>query len=160
MKNLTTSLFFLLLLRSSISFGSVSIDWLKTGESFYKNNSMVARDANDNVFATGYTTNGNIYTRKYDLFGNFQWEAVSTSSTSNTYERSTWVTIDPTGNVIVMGMQYTLSSSFSFPTGVLILKYDQNGNQLWKQVIPGIFGSGSSSSTVVNFDERCFTDAN
>lgn len=159
MKNLTTSLLFLLLLWGGMSPASVSIDWLKTGESIYKNNAMVARDGNDNVFVTGYTTNGSIYTRKYDILGNFLWEAVSTSDIFNNYERSTWITIDPSGDIIVMGMRYILSSSFPYPTGVIILKYDQNGNQLWKQQVTGTFGTGSSSSMVVNFDERCFTDA-
>jgi hypothetical protein len=142
------------IISSSVS-SQVIEDWVRTAGDVNKNNAMIARDANDNVFVTGHYLN--IYTRKYDKLGNFQWEATSTSGISNNFERSTWITIDPFGNVIVMGMRYVFSQGYPLPVGMIVMKYDQNGNQLWKRTITGTFGSIDFS--VQNFDERCFTDA-
>ncbi|HKR04562.1 MAG TPA: hypothetical protein VJY62_07985, partial [Bacteroidia bacterium] len=68
-----------LLLISVNLFASYSTDWIKPADNYLKSGSMIARDKSDNVIVTGYTQSENIYTRKYDKFGNFLWEKVSTS---------------------------------------------------------------------------------
>ena len=130
------------------SFAGYSMDWFRTSGNVLKSASMVTRDASNNVFITGY--NYDIFTRKYDKYGNFLWEAVSASGVNNIYERSTWITTDASGNIIVMGMRYQQFSGAQLPVGVIIIKYNQSGTQLWKTVVTGTFGSTSNSFT--NFD--------
>lgn len=116
------------------------LDWVRTAGSIYKNGSMIARDANDNVVSCAYTINDRIYIRKWDQFGNFQWEKESTSGVMNNFEQSSWITTDASDNIITLGYRYTFSSSSQFPNAIVILKYTPAGALLFKQTIPGVVG--------------------
>lgn len=135
---------------SVFAHANYSIDWVRTADSYLKSGSMIARDNSDNVIATGYTTSSSIYTQKYDKFGNFKWERSSTSDIHSNYEKAVWVNTDVQNNVYVTGYRYTISTQppYEFPNAIIILKYDPDGNLLWKFILPGSFGltAGLSSS--------------
>jgi hypothetical protein len=96
---------------------------------------MIARDNADNVIVTGYIQSQNIYTRKYDKFGNFLWEKTSASGIKSNYEKPIWVNTDINNNIFVVGYRYTFSSSRDRPNAVVVLKYDAAGTLLWKKNI-------------------------
>jgi len=129
---------------------SFSVDWIHTADSYLKSGSMIARDNADNLISTGYTQSSSIYTQKYDKFGNFLWERSSASDIHSNYEKSIWVNTDAQNNVYVTGYRYTISTQapFEFPNAVIVLKYDPDGNLLWKFILPGSYGLtvGLSSS--------------
>ena len=133
MKCLKLSAAFLLLFSVTVM-AQYSTDWIKPAETYQKNGVMIARDNQDNVITTGYWNANNTFTRKYNKFGVLQWEAISASGIAGNYEKPLWVTTDNNNNVFVAGYRYAGASS---PTAVaiIILKYDADGTQLWKQVV-------------------------
>ncbi len=114
--------------------------------------SMIARDNQDNVIATGYAISNAAYTRKYNKFGVLQWEAISASGIQSEYERALWVTTDNNNNVFVAGYRYAGSNPGS-AIAVIVLKYSPDGVQLWKQVI-------SPVNYLVGMSLRCDLDIN
>ncbi len=145
-KNIIT---ILITLFSINSVAQYSTDWIRPAQSNAKTGSMIARDNQDNVIATGYAVNNNGYTRKYNKFGVLQWEAITTSGIASTYERLLWVTTDNNNNVFVAGYQYSGSNAL----GVIVLKYSPDGNLLWKQVINPV-------NYLVGMSLRCELDNN
>lgn len=143
------------------AYPNYSVDWVRTADSYLKSGSMIARDNLDNVIATGYTVSSSIYTQKYDKFGNFKWERFSSSDIHSNYEKALWVNTDAGNNVYVTGYRYTISSQppYEYPNAIVVLKYDPDGNLLWKFILPGSFGlTISYSSSPLRF--RSEIDAN
>ncbi|MFZ4707469.1 MAG: GEVED domain-containing protein [Bacteroidales bacterium] len=112
-----------------------STDWIRPADNYQKTGSMIARDNSDNVIVTGYIQSQNIYTRKYDKFGNLLWEKTSTSGIQSNYEKPLWVNTDLNNNVFVVGYRYTFSSSRDYPSAIVVLKYNAAGTLLWKKNI-------------------------
>jgi hypothetical protein len=127
--NLLTAI---ILLFSANLLAQYSTDWIRPADATSKTGTMIARDNQDNVIATGYAISNAAYTRKYNKFGVLQWEAISASGIQSEYERSLWVTTDNNNNVFVAGYRYGGTST---PIAVIVLKYSPDGVQLWKQVI-------------------------
>ncbi len=134
MKKLFT-LIAVFLLASAISVAQYSTDWIRPAETFNKTGTMIARDNLDNVIVTGKIISSNIYTRKYDKFGNFLWEQISSSGISGNYETSFWVNTDFENNVLVTGYQYAGTSN-QLPIAIVAIKYNAAGTLLWKQILP------------------------
>lgn len=135
-----------------------STDWIKPADNYLKTGVMIARDKKDNVVVTGYIQTENIYTRKYDKFGNFLWEKSSASGISNNYEKPVWVNTDNNNNIYVVGYRYTWSSSWEYPNAVVVLKYNAAGTLLWKQIINVSYVVGKS--TGLRFSLRSDVDSN
>jgi hypothetical protein len=96
---------------------------------------MIGLDNNENVFVAGQSgDNTKIITTKYDTDGNVIWEKFY--SVQDLGVVATWLSIDPSGNVIVTGYPRTFSSN-PVESGLLTLKYDNNGNLLWDKLISG-----------------------
>jgi hypothetical protein len=148
MKNSFKILFIILLASISLS-AQYSTDWIRPADSNAKTGSMIARDKTDNVIVVGHVQSSNIYTRKYDKFGNFQWEKTSTSGIQSNYEKAIWVNTDKNKNIYVVGKRY-VGTSQEFPNAVVVLKYNAAGTLLWKQNIPIEFVAGSSSGYSFN----------
>ena len=104
-------LFLHLLLCFTFLSAQYSTDWIRPADNYLKSGTMIARDNADNVIVTGYIQSQNIYTRKYDKFGNFLWEKTSTSGIQSNYEKPVWVNTDINNNVFVVGYRYAFSSS-------------------------------------------------
>lgn len=133
MKNFNL-LLVLLLFFSANTFAQYSIDWIRPADSYQKTGVMMVRDNADNVMVTGYWVSNNIYTRKYDRFGNLQWEEMSASGVSGNYEKPFWINCDSSNNVFVVGCRYT-GTSQQYPNALVILKYSPSGTLLWKKTI-------------------------
>jgi hypothetical protein len=112
----------------------------------------VAVDASGNVFTARYDYNpaGDIYVLKRDPDGNPQWEASYDQTDPSKWEKAVWVDTDPAGNVVVCG---TLMSGYSSPVNAasLLMKFNADGDLLWREVFDSPF-DGSSS-------QRCLVDA-
>lgn len=146
----------LLLILAILSAGhlmaSYSTDWIKPADNYLKSGSVIARDKADNVIVAGYITAQNAYTRKYDKFGNFLWEEMSTSGLPGNYERPASVSIDKNKNIYVVGYRYTWSSGWEYPNAVMVLKYDAAGTLLWKNYIALSYVVGSSTGKRFNLE--------
>lgn len=154
MKKLTTFLTCLLIISGNL-FAQYSTDWIRPAENSLKNGVMMARDNADNVIVTGKITSNNIYTRKYDKFGNFQWEKFSTSGIPSNYEKPYWVNTDNDNNVFVVGCRY-VGTSQQFPNALVVLKYSSAGILLWKNTVPmSIF-----VNSFISFNMRSEVDGN
>ncbi|MEP7255062.1 MAG: T9SS type A sorting domain-containing protein [Ferruginibacter sp.] len=141
---------------SVISQAQYSIDWVRPAEAFSKTGVMMVRDQADNVAVTGFITSNNIFTRKYDRFGNLQWEAVSTSGVASNYEKPVWINADSNNNILVVGYRYANSGSLQYPNALVVLKYAPSGTLLWKQTIAMTFFVNS----FISFNLRSEVDAN
>lgn len=119
-------------------YSQYSTDWIRPADNFQKTGVMIARDKLDNVVVTGYITANNIYSRKYDKFGNLQWENSSSSGVASNYEKSVWANCDSSNNIIITGYRYTIGT-YHYPNALVVLKYDPAGNLLWKNTIPMTF---------------------
>src|SRR5580765_7391699 len=97
MKKIMVLAGFLLMISANL-FASYSTDWIKPAGNYLKTGSMIAHDKADNVIVTGYIQSQNIYTRKYDKFGNFLWEQTSSSGIHSNYEKPVWVNTDINNN--------------------------------------------------------------
>lgn len=133
MKKIYTLSAFLLVFSANLS-AQYSTDWIRPADSYQKTGVMMVRDNSDNVVVTGYWASNNIYTRKYDKFGNLQWELVSTSGVASNYEKPVWINADSNNNVFVVGYRYTVGS-FNYPNAIVVLKYSPSGTLLWKNTI-------------------------
>ncbi|MBK5286316.1 MAG: T9SS type A sorting domain-containing protein [Bacteroidia bacterium] len=133
-------LFSLLAILSIQTATAQTLDWVRTTGSYTKQGAMIARDTNDNVVSCGYTIHDRIYTRKWDMFGNFLWEKEDTSGIFNYRERPTWIATDNADNIITLGYRY-YGTSDQQPTAIVVLKYAPNGTLLFKDTISGVFGT-------------------
>jgi len=130
-----------------------STDWIRPSDNYNKSGVMMARDNADNVIVSGFLVANNIYTRKYDKFGNQIWANSSSSGIAGKYEKPYWVNTDSSGNVFVVGCRYSISN-FHYPDALVVLKYDPAGALLWKDTIPmTIF-----VNNVISFNIRSETD--
>jgi hypothetical protein len=125
------------LMVSYLLFAQYTTDWIRPADNYLKTGTMIVRDLQDNVMVTGYIQSQNIYTRKYDKFGNFLWEKTSSSGIQSNYEKPIWINTDNSNNVFVVGYRYTFSSSngFEYPSAIVVLKYNAAGTLLWKKNI-------------------------
>jgi hypothetical protein len=147
-----------LLIGSTFAFAQYTTDWIRPADNTLKSGTMIARDNSDNVIVTGYIQSQNIYTRKYDKFGNFLWERTSSSGIQSNYEKPMWINADINKNVFVVGYMYTFSSSKGreYPSALVVLKYDASGTLLWKKTISmSIF-----VNNLVSFSLRSEVDIN
>ncbi len=130
-----TVLLFALMIVSSLMFAQnpsiIQKEWVKTysyQDSIY--NCATAIDANGYVYVTGYTydaiTKANATTIKYDSLGNEQW-VKHYNGASNNNDRATGIILDSYGNIYVCGF----TSVGAININCLLIKYDNNGNELW-----------------------------
>jgi len=147
----------LFLMVSTGVFAQYSTDWIRPADNYLKTGTMIARDNADNVIVTGYIQSQSIYTRKYDKFGNLQWEKTSSSGVQSTYEKPVWINTDNSKNIFVVGYRYTFSSSNGreYPSAIVVLKYNTSGTLLWKKNI----SLSVLVNTTISFNLRSEVDA-
>ncbi|MEP7127679.1 MAG: GEVED domain-containing protein [Chitinophagales bacterium] len=134
----STLLALALLLISAFSFAGVSVDWIRSTDNILSNSgTAVARDKKDNVYTTTHSTG--IFFTKRDKFGNFLWQVSSSTTIPFNYEYPSWIHIDPQGNPVVVGFRYTSPSEGKHANSLIVLKYDPDGNLLYKKNIDGDF---------------------
>lgn len=91
----------------------------------------VAVDAQDNIFVTGQCgfPHGEITTIKYDSDGNQLWVVTYGLMPGDNEGKS--VAVDLNGNIIVSGISGP-QVGYSYLFGWCTLKYDQSGNEIWR----------------------------
>ncbi len=157
MKNIIQlSIACLVFLISSNIFGQYTLDWQQNASQDAKKSVMSAIDTQNNIVVTGYLQSYRMYTRKYDIAGTLLWEVEDASGTQSIYEKPNWVNCDAENNVLVVGNQYAISSSYDYPSAIVAIKYSPTGTLLWKTVIPVSVLINSTTS----FDCRSVVDAN
>jgi hypothetical protein len=113
----------------------VTTEWVINNFNGYPVGVMVGADKYDNIFVTGHAGDfTKIITTKYDKNGTVLWERFYSVPDLGT--AATWLSVDSSENVIVTGYTRTFSSN-PVESGLLTIKYDNNGNLLWDKLIPG-----------------------
>jgi hypothetical protein len=132
---LVLMLFVLTALASPAFQSQVTRDWVDTHSGLH--GIAVAVDGQGNSYVTGpslqdaaHKYNEDIILIKYDAAGNRLWtrEFDETGDATSGSDVSSWLTLDPAGNIIVTGRSFLFGWGARFVT----LKYDANGNLLWK----------------------------
>ena len=124
-----------LLLCMNINAQQVTTEWVINNFSGFPVGVMIGKDNDENIIVTGHAGDfTKIITTKYDTNGNLIWEKFY--SVPNLGVVATWLSVDPAGNIIVTGHPRTFSSN-PVESGLLTLKYDNNGNLLWDNLISG-----------------------
>ena len=130
-----------------ISYPQASVNWIQ-----YTRGVSVAVDNSNNVFTVDYEYNpaGDIYVTKRNSSGTLLW-TVKYDQTDNTkWEKAVWVESDNFGNAIVAG---SLMSGYSNPVNAasILMKFDPNGNLLWRRVYETSFDG--------SYTRKCIVDA-
>ena len=124
-----------------ITYGQVSIDWVQ-----FTRGVSIATDNTNNVYTVDYDYNpaGDITLTKRDTDGNFLWSEKYDQTDNSKWEKATWVAVDNLGNVYVSG---TLMSGYSNPVNAasILMKFDTNGNLVWRNVYENSFPLISSN---------------
>ena len=125
---------------TSALFADESIDWIRDGTGTGATSTI---DKNDNVFVASW--DGSIYARKFDKFGNLQWENHYTTPIIFNYVYPTQVHADSLGNVTLVGYRYTSPTEGRAANALLAIKYDASGTMLWENIIEGDFSPWNNS---------------
>jgi hypothetical protein len=145
MKNLIT---ILMLIIPAVSFSNGSLSWIQQTRGV-----SVAADNSNNVFTIDYDYNpaGDIYLTKRNSNGTFLWTVRYDQTENSKWEKAVWAETDNLGNVIVAG---TLMSGYSNPVNAasIIMKFDSDGNLLWRNVYENSFDG--------SYTKKCLVDAN
>lgn len=143
MKKLFTTLSFTLFFQ--FLFAQYNPDWVVPSADYQKTGVMMAVDSDNNVVLVGdrpsFAGAANIYTRKLDEQGNLLWEQVDTSGIHSVYEKAAWVNVDSLNNIYVCGYRYA-GTSTNYADNIIALKYDAQGNLLWRKLFPDAFFGG------------------
>lgn len=128
------------------SMSQVSTGWVQQTSGL-----SIALDNQDNVYTVNYDYNpgGDIYLTKRNSNGDFIWVASYNNTDPTKFESATWVATDNLGNIIVSG---TVNSGYSNPVKAnsIIMKFNSQGNLLWRQVYEGSFDGSYTKKCVVD----------
>lgn len=146
-KNMKT-LFALFSLIPITLLSQTSVVWVN-----YPGGVAVATDAANHAYTANWDYNpaGDITLTKRDADGTILWETAFDNTDNTRHEVATWIETDVEQNVIVSG---TIRSGYSNPVdaNALLMKFDPQGNLLWRLVLSTEF-DGSST-------KKCLVDAN
>ena len=123
-----------------------NVDWVQPTRGV-----SIAVDAADNVYTLDYVyaLGAEMILTKRDASGALVWERSYDQTDSTKWERASWVTTDNRGNVIVCG---TYMSGYSNPVEAasIVMKFDPNGNLLWRNVYESSFDGSSVKKCLVD----------
>jgi hypothetical protein len=117
-------------------YAQYTLDWQQNANQDQKQSVMSTIDSQDNIIVTGYLQNNQIFTRKLDISGTLIWETPDSSGINSIYEKPNWISSDSNDNIYVVGNQYSISSSYDYPSAIVALKYSPTGTMLWRTLIP------------------------
>ncbi|HMQ69971.1 MAG TPA: hypothetical protein PKA90_13255 [Ignavibacteria bacterium] len=141
----TFTVIFLILLSFTLNAQQVSTEWVINNFPGFPVGVMIGLDQQDNIFVAGQSgDHTKIIVTKYDTGGNLIWQRFYTISGLAVV--ATWLSVDNTGNIIVTGYPHTFSSN-PVESGLLTLKYDNDGNLLWDRLISGTWAFAIRSVT-------------
>lgn len=135
-----------LLAISASAHAQVTVDWVQPVSGL-----AIALDQQDNVFTVNYDANlgGDITLTKRNSAGELIWDAAYDQTSTTRTDRATWVATDQQDNAIVTG---TITSGFSSPVNAnsLVMKFDPDGELLWRVVYETDFDGSSTRKCVVD----------
>jgi hypothetical protein len=135
----------------SAAFGQ-DIEWVQPTRGV-----SIAVDAADNVYTVDYeyALGAEMIVTKRDACGDFIWEALFDQNDPTRWERASWIATDNDGNVVVCG---TSMSGFSNPVEAasIIVKFDPDGNLLWRNVFENSFDSSSTKKCLIDGDNNIY----
>jgi len=144
MTRFCTSLLLLAFINSAHA--QVTVDWVQP-----LNGLAIALDQQNNVFTLNYDANlgGDITLTKRASNGSLIWNAAYDQTSTTRTDRATWVTTDQQDNAIVTG---TITSGFSNPVNAnsLVMKFDPDGELIWRVVYETDFDGSSTRKCVVD----------
>jgi len=147
-----TILSFLALIFPFFLYSQATVGWVHDTRGF-----AIALDDNQNVYTVDYEYNpgGDIHLTKRNADGVFQWEVIYDNTDLTKFEAATWVETDNLGNIIVTG---TVKSGYSNPVNAnsIVMKYDPNGNLLWRQVYETYFDGSYTKKCLVDADNNIY----
>lgn len=124
----------------------VTVDWVQNTEGI-----SIALDANNNVYTVYYEYNpgGDITLTKRNAAGTLLWNITYNQTDNTRWERASWVETDQLGNVVVVG---TSMSGYSNPVEAasIIMKFDPNGNLLWRHMYENSFDGSSTKKCIID----------
>lgn len=97
-------------------------------------------DASGNVYVAGEVRDSTgqafeMVTIKYNAAGELQWDRLYRGATSKD-DRATGLALDPQGNVLVTGST-NVDQAAPWMTDYITIKYDPNGQEIWKKTYNG-----------------------
>ncbi|MBD3249815.1 hypothetical protein GF336_07245 [Candidatus Woesearchaeota archaeon] len=148
-KKILMLIVFMIVLSSGVS--ALDIEWINITDPGHDDfGRAVAIDSNNNVYVAGYCENCGdnggraMYTMKFDSDGNHIWTNITDPTSSNDFAYG--IATDSNDNVYVTG--YCSGCEGSAVTGIYTMKFDSDGNHIWKDVTdPSIYGDIGYSIT-------------
>lgn len=117
----------------------------------------LATDDLNNVYTVRWDYNpaGDIYLKKHDVNGNFQWEVRYDNTDNTRHEVATWVATDNAQNILVSG---TIRSGYASPVNAasVLMKFDPSGNLLWRVVYETSFDGSSTKKCLIDADNNIY----
>jgi len=152
LNNMKKFLSIALIFITAISYGQINIEWMQDTEGI-----SVAVDGSDNVYTVYYDYNpaGDIYLTKRNSDGVFIWQEKFDQTDNSKWEKATWVATDNLGNILVSG---TLMSGYSNPVEAasILMKFDTNGNLLWRNVYESSFDGSYTKKCLIDIDNNIY----
>jgi hypothetical protein len=117
----------------------------------------IALDAADNVYTVDYAQalGAEMTLTKQDATGQVIWTARFDQTSTTAWERASWVATDGAGNAVVCG---TLMSGYSNPVEAasIVMKFDPNGQMLWRRVYETSFDGSSVRKCLVDGNDNVY----
>lgn len=139
------------------SYADVSVDWIRSGSG---TGTWSATDSLDNVFVTSWEAGPSVKLRKYDEFGNEQWEKTYSTPILFNYLYPSAVYTDSDGNAVVVGYRYTSPTQGRNANAIFVLKYDTDGEVIFQKIIDGTFSFFNNSAYRTNVSSVMGPDDN
>jgi hypothetical protein len=117
----------------------------------------LATDQLHNVFSAAwdYNPGGDISLTKRNALGNIFWTVTYDNTDDTRHEVATWIETDSQNNCLVAG---TIRSGFSNPVNAasVLMKFDTNGNLIWRNVFESSFEGGYTKKILVDSADNVY----
>jgi len=135
-----------------LTMAQVNVAW-----SNYPGGVALATDQQHGIFTANwdYNPGGDITLTKRSCNGNVLWNATYDNTDNTRHEVVTWLETDSQNNCLVSG---TIRSGYSNPVNAasLLMKYDGNGNLLWRNVFESSFEGSYTTKILVDNDNNIY----
>lgn len=130
----------------------VNVDW-----SNYPGGVALAVDQQHNIYSANwdYNPGGDITITKRSCNGTVIWNATYDNTDNTRHEVVTWLETDSENKILVSG---TIRSGYSNPVNAasLLMKYDTDGNLLWRNVFESSFDGSYTTKILVDNDDNIY----
>jgi hypothetical protein len=132
--------------------GQVNVEW-----SNGPGGVALAVDQQHSIYSANwdYNPGGDITLTKRGCNGSVLWSATYDNTDNTRHEVVTWLETDSENNCLVSG---TIRSGYSSPVNAasLLMKYDSDGNLLWRNVFESSFDGSYTTKILVDSDDNIY----